>query len=135
MAHSYIQLLSTVLLYSMPHRQLEGFTHALHRLVSQLPPGDYSGLRKRILALNPRPVRDAEERWRTCRYSYRPHRGQGAQGRRLGRVETRQEEAIREAPLRSEHRDKGGGSPKVSTDDTHDVVSFPKLMKVAPRRS
>jgi hypothetical protein len=51
---SYIQLLATArYLYQMPYRQLEGFTRSLHRLVPQLPSGDYSGLRKRILALNP----------------------------------------------------------------------------------
>jgi len=46
----------------MPYRQLEGFTRALHGLVSQLPPGDYSGLRKRILALNPDPFQALEEK-------------------------------------------------------------------------
>ena len=56
LTRSYIQLLSTIRhLYSMLYRQLEGFTRALNRLVPQIPPGDYSGLRRRILALNPDP--------------------------------------------------------------------------------
>ena len=49
-ATSYINLLAIVrYLFQMPYRQLEGFTRALHKLVPQLPSGDYSGLRKRSL--------------------------------------------------------------------------------------
>lgn len=56
LSRTYIQFLTAVrYLYGMPYRQLEGFTHSLHRLVPQLPAGDYSGLRKRSLALNPDP--------------------------------------------------------------------------------
>jgi len=52
LANSYIQLLTTIrYLYSLPYRQLEGYTRILHRLVPDLPHGDYSGLRKRILRL------------------------------------------------------------------------------------
>ena len=43
LSRTYIQFLTAVrYLYRMPYRQLEGFTRALHRLVPQLPPGDYS---------------------------------------------------------------------------------------------
>jgi hypothetical protein len=42
-------------LFSMPYRQLEGFTRALHRLIPRLPPVDYSWLRRRILRLDLRP--------------------------------------------------------------------------------
>jgi len=60
---SYIQLLATIrYLYSMPYRQLEGFVRNLHTLVPKLPPADCSGLRKRILALNPDPYRPLEEK-------------------------------------------------------------------------
>jgi len=45
----------------MPYRQIEGFTRALHRLVPRLPAGDYSGLRKRSLALNPDPYKALKE--------------------------------------------------------------------------
>ncbi len=39
-------------LFSMPYRQLEGFSRGLNRLVPRLPPADYSGLRRRILGLD-----------------------------------------------------------------------------------
>jgi hypothetical protein len=62
-ANTYIQLLAAVrYLYSMPYRQLEGFTRALHRLVPTTPPrADYSGIRKRILRLPVDPYRDLKE--------------------------------------------------------------------------
>jgi IS5 family transposase len=62
LADSYIQLLAAVrYLYGMPYRQLEGYTRILHRLVPDLPHGDYSGLRKRILRLPVDPYRDLKE--------------------------------------------------------------------------
>ena len=62
LANTYVEPLSAVrYLYQMPHRQLEGFTHSLHTLVPALPPGDYSGLRKRILRLPVDPYRDLKE--------------------------------------------------------------------------
>jgi hypothetical protein len=36
-------------LFSMPYRQLEGFTRALHRLIPRLPLIDYSWVRRRML--------------------------------------------------------------------------------------
>jgi len=63
LASSYIQLLSTIHhLYSMPYRQLERFTRSLHRPVPPLPPGDYLGLRERILTLDPGSIRSSETR-------------------------------------------------------------------------
>jgi len=61
--NTYIQLLAAIrYLYSMPYRQLEGFTRALHRLVPTTPPrADYSGIRKRILRLSVDPYRDLKE--------------------------------------------------------------------------
>jgi len=62
LANSYIQLLAAVrYLFQMPYRQLEGYTRALHRLVPQLPPADYSGIRKRILRLNVDPYMHLKE--------------------------------------------------------------------------
>jgi IS5 family transposase len=50
LANSYIRLLAAVrYIYGMPYRQLEGYTRTLHHLVPELPSGDYSSLRKRIL--------------------------------------------------------------------------------------
>jgi len=61
LAASYIQLLSaTRYLYQMPYRQLEGYTRILHRLVPDLPRGDYSVLRKRILRQPIDPYRGAQ---------------------------------------------------------------------------
>jgi hypothetical protein len=62
LANSIIQLLSAIrYLYGLPYRQLEGYTRILHRLVPDLPRGDYSGLRKRILRLPVDPYRDLKE--------------------------------------------------------------------------
>ena len=62
LANSYIQLLAAIrYLYSLPYRQLEGYTRILHRLVPDLPRGDYSGLRKRILRLPVDPYRSLRE--------------------------------------------------------------------------
>jgi hypothetical protein len=62
LANSIIQLLSALrYLYGMPYRQLEGYTRILHRLVPDLPRGDYSGLRKRILRLPIDPYRHLAE--------------------------------------------------------------------------
>jgi len=62
LANSYINLLAVVrYLFQMPYRQLEGYTRALHRLVPELPPADYSGIRKRILRLQVDPYRHLSE--------------------------------------------------------------------------
>lgn len=134
LAHSHIQLLSTVrLLYSMPYRQLEGFTRALHGLVPQIPPGDYSGLRKRILALNPDPFKALEEKQEPVSIAVdstgvKIHRAGGWVERKHGKkkryvklhfavnVETKEVVAL-----------------DVSTDDVHDVVAFPKLVAEAEK--
>ncbi|MEM2614640.1 MAG: transposase [Nitrososphaerota archaeon] len=50
----YVEFLMVVrYLFSMPYRQLEGFTKALSRLIHKLPSVDYSWVRRRILRLNP----------------------------------------------------------------------------------
>jgi hypothetical protein len=52
----YVVFLAVVrYLFSMPYRQLERFTRALHRLIPRLPPIDYSWVRRRILRLDLRP--------------------------------------------------------------------------------
>jgi hypothetical protein len=62
LAASYIQLLAAIrYLYGLPYRQLEGYTRILHRLIPDLPRGDYSGLRKRILSQPIDPYRDLRE--------------------------------------------------------------------------
>jgi hypothetical protein len=62
LSNSYIQLLTAVrYLYGLPYRQLEGFTRALHTLVPDMPTGDYSSLRKRILGQPVDPYRHLAE--------------------------------------------------------------------------
>jgi hypothetical protein len=54
--YMYVVFLAVVrYLFSMPCRQLEGFTRALHRLIPRLPPVDYSWFSRRILRLDLRP--------------------------------------------------------------------------------
>jgi len=61
-SNSIIKLLTAIrYLYGMPYRQLEGYTNALHRLVPDMPTGDYSGLRKRILSQPVDPYRHLAE--------------------------------------------------------------------------
>jgi hypothetical protein len=49
----YIEFLMVVrYLFSMPYRQIEGFTRALNRLIPKLPSIDYSWVRRRILRLD-----------------------------------------------------------------------------------
>ena len=49
----YVEFLMVVrYLFSMPYRQIEGFTKALNRLIPKLPSIDYSWVRRRILRLD-----------------------------------------------------------------------------------
>jgi hypothetical protein len=49
----YVVFLAVVrYLFSMPYRQVKGFTRALSRLVPRLPPVDYSWVRRRMLGLD-----------------------------------------------------------------------------------
>jgi len=64
----YIEFLIVVrYLFSMPYRQIEGFTRALNRLIPRLPSVDYSWVRRRILRLDLKPY-ESLSRW-TCGYS------------------------------------------------------------------
>jgi len=48
----YVEFLMVMrYLFSMPYRQLEGFTRALNRLIPRLPLADYPWIRRRILTL------------------------------------------------------------------------------------
>jgi len=50
---SHVVFLAVVrYLFGLPYRQLEGFTRALNRLLPRLPSADYSGLRRRVLAVD-----------------------------------------------------------------------------------
>ena len=50
---SHIEFLAVVrYFFSLPYRQLEGFTKVLNRLLPELLPADYSRLRKRVLGVD-----------------------------------------------------------------------------------
>jgi len=135
LANSYITLLATVrYLYQMPYRQLQGFTHTLHGLVPALPPGDYSGLRKRILRLDLSPYRHLQESDEPVAISLdstgvKVHKAGGWVERVHGKksryvklhfaVNTETHEVV---------------AMEVSTDDAHDVKAFPGLIEGAEKR-
>jgi len=132
---TYIQFLTAVRhLYGVPYRQLEGFTRSLHRLVPQLPAGDYSGLRKRSLDLDPSPYLHLKETDESVTIAVdstgvKVHRAGGWVERKHGKrkryvklhfavdVETKEVVAM-----------------EVSTDDVHDVKAFPELVEEAEER-
>jgi len=134
LANSYVKLLAAVrYLYQMPYRQLEGFTRTLHRLVPDLPPGDYSGLRKRILHLPVDPYRDLKETNEPVTLAVdstgvKVHKAGGWIERKHGKksryvklhfavnIETHEVVAM-----------------EVSTDETHDVEALPGLVEGSGR--
>jgi len=134
-SNTYIQLLAAIrYLYSMPYRQLEGFTRALHRLVPSTPPrADYSGIRKRILHLSVDPYRDLKETNDPVTIAVDStgisvHKVGGWIERKHGKkrryvklhfaVNTVTHEVV---------------SMEVSTDDVHDVKALPALVEGAGR--
>jgi hypothetical protein len=134
LAASYIQLLSAIrYLYSMPYRQLEGYTRILHRLVPDLPRGDYSGLRKRILSQPIDPYRDLKETNDPVTIAVDStgisvHKAGGWIERKHGKkkryvklhfaVNTVTHEVV---------------AMEISTDDVHDVKALPGLVEGAGR--
>jgi hypothetical protein len=50
--NGYIKFLAIIrYLFSMPHRQIEGFARSLNKLIPKLPSIDYSWIRRRIIKL------------------------------------------------------------------------------------
>jgi len=132
---SYIQLLTAVrYLYQMPYRQLEGFTRSLHRLVPKLPSADYSGLRKRILALTPdpyQPLRDKHEPVSIAVDStgVKVHRAGGWVERKHGK-----KKRYVKLHFAVDVESKEVVAMEISTDDMHDVKAFPGLLEEAGKR-
>jgi len=134
LANSYIQLLSAVrYLYQMPYRQLEGFTHSLHTLVPDMPTGDYSGLRIRILRLPVDPYHDLKDTTEPVTIAVdstgiKVEKAGGWIERKHGKkkryvklhfaVNTVTHEVV---------------AMEVSTDDMHDVKALPGLVEEAGR--
>jgi len=134
LAEGYMEFLSIVrYLLVMPYRQLEGFTRALNRLVPRLPSADYSGLRKRILRLDPSPYEDSRDSNEPIAMSVdstgvRVHKASGWVEREHGKkkryikvhfavnVETKELVAM-----------------EITMDDAHDFKVFPKLLEEAEK--
>ena len=132
---TYIQFLTAFrILYSVPYRQLEGFTRALHKLVPPLPSGDYSGLRKRSLSLNPDPYQALEETEEPVAIAVD---STGVKVRLAGGwVERKHGKKKRYVKLHFvvDVETKEVVAMTVSTDDMHDVKAFRGLLKGAEER-
>jgi hypothetical protein len=134
LANTYIQLLAAIrYLYQMPYRQLEGYTRILHRLVPDLPRGDYSGLRKRILRLPVDPYKSLRETNEPVSIAVdstgiKVEKAGGWIERKHGKkkryiklhfaVNTETHEVV---------------AMEISTDDMHDVKALPRLVEGAGR--
>ena len=131
---TYIQFLTAVRhLYGMPYRQLEGFTRALHRLLPRLPPGDYSGLRKRSLSRSPDPYRALKETDEPITIAVdstgvKVHRAGGWIERKHGK-----KKRYVKLHFAVDVRTKEVVAMEVSTDDVHDVKAFPSLLEKAEK--
>ena len=129
---SYIQLLTTIrYLYRMPYRQLEGFTRSLHNLVPKLPSADYSGLRKRILALPVDPYQPLKPKQEPISIAV-DSTGISVQ-KAGGWVERKHGKKKRYVKLHFavDTESKEVVAMEISTDDMHDVKAFPGLLKKA----
>jgi len=132
---TYIQFLTAFrILYSVRYRQLEGFTRALHKLVPQLPPGDYSGLRKRSLGLDPDPYMALRESDKPVTIAMD---STGVKVRLAGGWEERKhgkKKRYVKLHFAVDVETKEIVAMKVSTDDVHDVKAFPGLVKEADEK-
>jgi len=134
LANTYIQILAAVrYLYQMPYRQLEGYTRILHTLVPELPSGDYSGLRKRILRLPVDPYKDLSESTEPVTIAVDStgisvHRAGGWVERKHGKK--RRYVKLHFAVNTATHEVVG---MEVSTDDVHDVKKLPGLVEESRR--
>ncbi|RLC73554.1 MAG: IS5 family transposase [Chloroflexi bacterium] len=110
---------------------VRGLTRSLHRLVPQLRAGDYSGLRRRTLALNPDPYKPLRKTYKPITIAVdltgvKVHRAGGWAERRHGKrkryvklhfaVEVESKEVV---------------AMEVSTNDAHDVKALPGLVEEA----
>jgi hypothetical protein len=130
--YMYVVFLAVVrYLFSMPYRQPEGFTRALHRLIPRLPPVDYSWIRRRILRIDLRPYMSLSgyegpvsiavdsSGVRVCRCGGWVERVYGRRKRYIKihfTVDINTKEVI---------------SMDVTTDDIHDSEVLPRLLKDA----
>jgi transposase len=62
LTNGYIKFLTIIrYLFSMPYRQIEGFTRALNKLIPKLPSIDYSWIRRRIIKLDLSPYKSLKK--------------------------------------------------------------------------
>jgi len=116
----YIVFLAVVrYLFSMPYRQLEGFTRALSRLIPRLPPIDYSWVRRRTLRLDLSP--------------YESLNGYDACGGWVERVYGRRKKRYVKIHFAVDVKTKEVVAMEVTTDDTHDSEVLPNLIMNASR--
>jgi hypothetical protein len=134
LANTYIELLSSIrYLYQMPYRRLEGFTRSLHTLVPALPPGDYSGLRKRILRLSIDPYGSLRETTEPVSIAVD---STGIKVQKAGGwIERKHGKKKRYVKLHFAVRVDTHEvvAMEVSTDDVHDVKALPGLVEGAER--
>jgi len=132
LADSCIEFLGVVrYLFTMPYRQLEGFTRALNRLVPRLPPADYSGLRRRILKLNPSPYEELKSSGEPIAISIdssglRVHKAGGW----VERVHGKKKRYVK-IHFAVNIETKEIVAMEVTTDDVHDSKAFSKLLEGA----
>ena len=134
-ANSYVQLLAVVrYLFSMPYRQLEGYTRILHRLVPDLPQADYSGIRKRILRLSVDPYKDLKDTSEPVTIAI-DSTGVSVQ-KAGGWIERKHGKKKRYVKLHFAVNTVTHevGAMEVSTDDVHDVKTLPGLLEESGRR-
>ena len=134
LTYSHISFLGVVrYLFTMPYRQLEGFARALSRLVPRLSSGDYSGLRRRLLSLDPSPCRELRESKEPLCIAVdstgvKVHRAGGWMERRHGK-----KKRYVKLHFAVNVETKEVVSLEVSTDDTHDSKDLPGLLDEAER--
>ena len=134
LTNSYTRFLTIVrYLFTMPYRQLEGFTIALHKLLPRLPSGDYSGLRRRILNLDLSPhqeLRDSKEPIAIAVDST------GIKVRKAGgwmeRIHGKKKRYVK-LHLAVNTETKEIVALEASTDETHDSKALPGLLDMAER--
>jgi len=130
----YVEFLSVVrYLFGFPYRQLEGFARALNRLVPRLPPGDYSGLRRRILELDLslyEPLRLSDEPVIIAVDStgVRVHKAGGWVEREHGK-----KKRYVKIHLAVDVETKQALAMIVTTDGTHDSRALPELLRKVER--
>lgn len=113
--------------------RLEGFTRALHRLIPEMPTGDYSGLRKRILNQPVDPYKDLKDTTEPVSIAVDStgisvHKAGGWIERKHGK-----KRRYIKLHFAVNIESKEVVAMEVTTDDVHDVKALPGLVEEAGR--